>query len=147
MFNKILLATDGSENAAQALEYAKGLAKCHRAKVFVVYVFPKVPDFLGEPSYSNALSKNIARGEEIIADLLHKLQEAGLEVKSEILEGPPADAILRVADVRQCDLIVMGNRGHGQVSSLLVGSVSHKVIAHAKVPVLIARSVEEESAA
>ncbi len=147
MFNKILLATDGSENAAQALKYAKELAQCHRAQVFIVYVFPKVPDFLGEPGYSNALAKNVARGEETIADLVHKLQEAGLEVKSEILEGPPADAILRVADVRQCDLIVMGNRGHGQVSSLLVGSVSHKVIAHAKVPVLIARPVEEESAA
>ena len=147
MFNKILLATDGSENAAQALKYAKYLAQCHNAQVFIVYVFPKVPDFLGEPGYSNALAKNIARGEETIAGLVHKLQDAGLEVKSEVLEGPPADAILRVADVRQCDLIVMGNRGHGQVSSLLVGSVSHKVIAHAKVPVLIARSVEEESAA
>ena len=89
MFNKILLATDGSENAAQALKYAKELAQCHNAQVFIVYVFPKVPDFLGEPGYSSTLAKNVAKGEEIVAELVSELQQAGLEVKTEILEGPP----------------------------------------------------------
>jgi len=146
MFTKILLATDGSDNAMQAAKYARELAKCHQAQVFVVYAFPKVPEYLGEPGYSRILEHNIAQGEEIIAGLIQQLEEAGLEVTAEILEGPAADAILRVADVRQCDLIVMGSRGRGQVSSLLVGSVSHRVIAHAKAPVLIAKPMVKESA-
>jgi nucleotide-binding universal stress UspA family protein len=65
-----------------------------------------------------------------------------VEIVIEVLEGPPADAILRVADVRECDLIVMGSRGHGALASLLLGSVSHRVLAHAHVPVLVVRSTE-----
>jgi nucleotide-binding universal stress UspA family protein len=71
------------------------------------------------------------------------LREAGLEVIVEVLEGPPADAVLRVADIRQCDLIVIGSRGHGTLASLLLGSVSHRVLAHARVPVLVVRATAE----
>ena len=74
-----------------------------------------------------------------------KLQEAGVDVIVEVLEGPPADAILRVADVRQSDLIVMGSRGHGELASLLLGSVSHRVLAHTHTPVVVVRATEKET--
>ena len=66
-------------------------------------------------------------------------------VVTEVLEEPAADAILRVAEVRQPDLIVMGSRGHGAVASLLLGSVSHRVLAHAYVPVTVVRGEEERT--
>jgi nucleotide-binding universal stress UspA family protein len=61
----------------------------------------------------------------------------------EVLEGPPADAILNVAQVRECDLIVMGSRGRGALAGLLLGSVSHRVVAHARMPVMVVRAQGE----
>ncbi|MFH1635561.1 MAG: universal stress protein [Chloroflexota bacterium] len=61
------------------------------------------------------------------------------ELKTEVLEGPPAEAILNVADTRGNDLIVMGTRGRGRLSGLLLGSQSQKVVAHAHCPVLLIR--------
>lgn len=57
----------------------------------------------------------------------------------EVLEGPPAEAILNVANVREIDLIVMGTRGLGRLAGALLGSQSQKVVAHASCPVLLAR--------
>jgi nucleotide-binding universal stress UspA family protein len=61
------------------------------------------------------------------------------EIHTEILEGPPAEAILDVANTRECDLIVMGSRGLGRLTGLLIGSQSQKVVQHAPCPVLIVR--------
>jgi nucleotide-binding universal stress UspA family protein len=68
-----------------------------------------------------------------------------VEVVVEVLEGPPADAIQNVAQVRECDLIMMGSRGHGALASLLLGSVSYRMLAHAPVPVTVVRVREAET--
>ena len=142
MFTKILLATDGSPNAKGALNYARELALRDKAQVFVVYAFPSVPDYLGSPWRERFINSNVTEGERIANQAADELRDAGINVIVEVLEGPPADAILRVADVRQCDLIVMGNRGHGELTSLLLGSVSHRVLAHAHAPVLVVKNLE-----
>jgi nucleotide-binding universal stress UspA family protein len=138
-FSKILLATDGSPNAEGAFEYARDLALRDNAQVILVHAFPSVPTYLGKPWNEQAIEKTVAYGKQVADRVAERLREAGLDVIVEVLEGPPADAILRVANVRQCDLIVMGNRGYGDVASLLLGSVSHRVVAHARTPVLIVR--------
>ena len=71
------------------------------------------------------------------------LKADDIETITEILQGPPADAILRVAKTRDVDLIVMGARGLGSLGSLLLGSVSQKVMAHATCPVIIVREQKE----
>jgi nucleotide-binding universal stress UspA family protein len=91
------------------------------------------------------MARHVAAGHQVANGAAQRLQEAGLDVIVEVLEGPPADAILRVAEVRQCDLIVMGSRGHGTLASLLLGSVSHRVLAHAKAPVMIVRAAPEDA--
>jgi nucleotide-binding universal stress UspA family protein len=137
MFERIVLATDGSSHAEEALKYARDLARRDHAQVIVVHAFAPVPSYLGEPWGDRAMARHVAAGNQVANAAAQKLQEAGLEVIVEVLEGPAADAILRVADVRQSDLIVMGSRGHGTLASLLLGSVSHRVLAHAQVPVMI----------
>jgi nucleotide-binding universal stress UspA family protein len=145
VFERILMATDGSAHAEEALKYARDLASRDRAQVIVVHAFAPVPSYLGDPWQDRAVARHVAAGHQIAMDAAQTLQEAGLDVIVEVLEGPPADAVLRVADVRQCDLIVMGSRGHGTLASLLLGSVSHRVLAHAKAPVMIV-SVTPEGA-
>ena len=145
MFKKILLATDGSPHAEEALKYARDLALRDDAQVIVVHAVPQVPAYLGEPQWQELASRSVAEGEQVAGHAAENLRKAGVDVIIEILEGPPADAILRVADVRQPDLIVMGSRGHGEVASLLLGSVSHRVLAHTHVPVMIVRAMGEET--
>jgi len=145
MFKRILLATDGSPHAEEALKYARDLALRDDARVTVVYAFPAVPVYLGEPGRQELISQNVTEGKQVANHAAQKLREAGVDVIIEVLEGSPADAILRVADVQQCELIVMGSRGLGALTSLLLGSVSHRVLAHARVPVLVVRATEEEA--
>jgi nucleotide-binding universal stress UspA family protein len=59
-------------------------------------------------------------------------------VETQLIEGPPAPAILRVAEEEGCDLIVIGSRGRGQIAGILLGSVSSTVAQRAHCPVLIA---------
>jgi nucleotide-binding universal stress UspA family protein len=147
MFKKILLATDGSPSASRALEYARDLALREDAQVIVLHAFEPTPTYLGEPWGKRVMAVNIALGREVADEAAQRLQEAGVDIIVEILEGPPADAILRVVSVRQPDLIVMGSRGHGEVASLLLGSVSHRVLAHTHVPVLVIRAPEKQGKA
>jgi nucleotide-binding universal stress UspA family protein len=145
VFTKILLATDGSSHAKEALSYARDLALRDRAQVIVVHAFASVPSYLGEPWENRVVARHVAAGHRVAHEAAQRLRKAGLEVLVEVLEGPPAEAILRVADVRQCELIVVGSRGHGTLASLLLGSVSHRVAAHARVPVMIVRATEEKT--
>jgi nucleotide-binding universal stress UspA family protein len=145
MFKKILLATDGSPDAEQALAYARDLALRGGAQVIIVHAFEPVPTYLGEPLEGRVLARHVAAGENVAQDAAGKLQEAGVDVIVEVLEGPPPDAILNVADVQACDLIVMGSRGQGALASLILGSVSHRVLARAQAPVLVVRATEEKT--
>lgn len=145
MFKRILLATDGSSHAEEALGYAKELALRDGAQVVVVHAFEPVPTYLGDPWEDRVYGRHVAAGREVAELAAEKLAAVGVEVVVEVLEGPATDAILRVADVRACDLIVMGSRGHGALTSLLLGSVSHRVLAHARAPVLIVRASQEEA--
>jgi nucleotide-binding universal stress UspA family protein len=143
VFERILLATDGSPHAVEALKYARDLASRDHAQVIVVHAFAPVPSYLGDPWGDRAIARHVATGHQVADEAAQMLREAGLEVIVEVLEGPPADAVLRVADIRQCDLIVIGSRGHGTLASLLLGSVRHRVLAHARVPVLVVRATAE----
>ena len=142
MFKSILLATDGSPDAGQALVHARDLALRDGAQVIVVHAFDPVPDYLGDPWRDRVAARHVSAGHQVANDAAQRLREAGIDVIVEVLEGPPADAILKVADVQACDLIVMGSRGHGTLASLLLGSVSHRVLSHARVPVMIVKGQE-----
>jgi nucleotide-binding universal stress UspA family protein len=146
MFKKILLAIDGSAHAEKALKYARDLALRDGAQVIVVHAFQPLPSYHvspGETWGDKIVARHITVGRELADEAGQKLQAAGIDVIVEVLEGPAADAILRVADTRQPDLIVMGSRGHGELASLLLGSVSHRVLAHTQVPVLIVKAAEK----
>jgi nucleotide-binding universal stress UspA family protein len=143
MFEKILVAIDPSAAAARAVECARKLAKLTGATVILVHAYPKVPDYLGEPNLSDTIARHHENARALLEPFAQSLQKDGIVTITEILEGPPADAILRVAETRDVDLIVMGARGLGSLGSLLLGSVSQKVMAHASCPVMVVRAQVE----
>jgi nucleotide-binding universal stress UspA family protein len=139
MFNQILLAVDGSEHGMQAAKTAGDLARLCNSKLRVLTAFEHLPRYLGEPNLSNAIEARMAQAEEILNDALKEVGEIPGELKTDILEGQPAEVILRSAETFNVDLIVMGTRGLGSLSSLLLGSQSQKVISLAACPVLLVR--------
>lgn len=140
MFEKILLAVDGSEHALHAARTAADLARTVNAKEFrIVVAYDFIPPYLGEPNMQYAID---ARMEEAKAILDHAVKEVGelpCEVHTEMIEGSEAEAIINVVNTRKSDVIVMGSRGRGRLAGLLLGSTSQTVVAHAPCPVLIVR--------
>ena len=140
MFRNILLGVDGSDHALHAAKTAADLARSMNSEILrVVVAFEAVPPYLGEPNLQTAISARMKEAETILAEALKTIGEIPGEIHTEILEGPPAEAILDVADTRKSDLIVMGSRGLGRLAGALLGSQSQKVVRHATCPVLIVR--------
>jgi nucleotide-binding universal stress UspA family protein len=139
MFSKILVAYDGSPHSQRAIVVAAELAHCTQAQLHVVYAYDPLPADLGEPNYQNLLDRVLSWANEIVAGGTALVQDKSIPVTRDVLEGPAAAAILRVAEAEKFDLIVMGSRGLGQFAGLLLGSVSDRVLHHAKVPVMVVR--------
>lgn len=139
MFKCIVFATDGSEHSKKAQVYALEMAKRYEATLFVVNTYPNISDLLGYKEYDMLASRRIAISQDLVDKVLIELAAEGIHAEREVLEGPTAEAILRVAQVRNAELIIIGARGRGSLKGLLLGSVTHKVIQHAKCPVLVVR--------
>jgi nucleotide-binding universal stress UspA family protein len=140
MFDKILLAVDGSDHAKRAARVAADLARAHKAgELRIVVAYDPVPAFLGEPNLSQAIAARTRDAEAILEGTRAGLGKVPADLQSEILEGPVAEAILKVARTRKSDIIVMGSRGLGRLEGALLGSNSQKVVSHAPCPVLVVR--------
>ena len=142
---RILIATDGSESAHQALEFGLELAEEQGAMPIVVHVAPAV-EILPYASFA-APAPTVPH--ELDANDRTPLNEAaelaarrGLEIKTELLLGNPADEIVAFADTIEADLIVVGSRGHGAIASVLLGSVSRAVLHESRRPVLVVRNAQ-----
>jgi nucleotide-binding universal stress UspA family protein len=139
MFKNILVAVDGSEHALKAARMAGEFARQMQADLRVVTAYEPVPTYLGEPNLQNALNERFSEANQVLDEALKQIGEIPGELKTEILEGPPAEAILAVVEARSNDLIIMGTRGLGRLQGLLLGSQSQKVVSHAPCPVLLVR--------
>jgi nucleotide-binding universal stress UspA family protein len=140
MFDKILLAVDGSDHALHAARIAAEMARGMKPKEFrVVVSYEPIPLYLGEPNMQHAIDNRKKETEEILSKALKEVGELPCEIHTELLEGDPATAIIDVAAVRKSEIIIMGSRGLGRLAGLVLGSTSQKVVAHAPCPVLIVR--------
>lgn len=139
MFKQILVGVDGSEHGYKAARVAGDLARHMQADLWIVASFEEVPRWLGDAALQEAITERVRQANEILGHAREVIGEIPGALTTEVLEGPPAEAILTVADAHEVDLIVMGTRGLGRLAGLLLGSQSQKVAAHAKCPVLLVR--------
>lgn len=142
--NRILIATDGSSAADEAVEVGLDLAAEQRAAVTVVHVAPPfdVIPWSGI-GMTSAFPHELGETDRASLERASKLAEQrGLEVSTELLVGDPADEIVASADSHDADLIVIGSRGHGAVASALLGSVSLGVLHETRRPVLVVRGAK-----
>jgi len=136
MFHKILVAVDGSQQSNAALAVAVDMAQHYGGSLLLLHAFPHVSDLLGMPQYEYLLETRSALGQRVL-DSAQARVGGVVSFETQLIGGPPAPAILRVAAEDRCDLIIIGSRGHGQLAGLLLGSVSSAVTQRAECPVLI----------
>jgi len=146
MFKAIVVGTDGSDTAGQAVRQAVDLAGAVGAKVEIVSAYEPVPAQRLREERREApedLQWAISPREDVDVTLeaaAAVAREAGVEVDVYPRQGDPADAILDVAEEREADLIVVGNKGMTGAKRFLLGSVPNKVSHHAPCSVLIIRT-------
>ena len=146
MFDRIVVGTDGSATAAEAVRTAVELAKMSKARLEIVSAYEPVPQ-----------SRLREEGEGISGDVAHTVnpredvqlvlekaageaKKAKVDVVTHPRQGDPADAILDVAEENNADLVIVGNKGMTGARRFLLGSVPNKISHHAPCDVWIVKT-------
>jgi nucleotide-binding universal stress UspA family protein len=143
MFTKILVAYDRSAHARAALAQAVDIARTQHAALTVLTGYSTVLTWPGatmpgltQTIYDELMDAARAEGQAAIDDAVAQLPE-GVTATTKLVDGPAADCILEEARAGGYDLIALGSRGRGDVGSLFLGSVSHRVLHSSRLPVLV----------
>lgn len=149
MYKHILIPTDGSTLAAKGVRAGVRLAKALGARITAVYVAsPFVGPMYSESAiyyaghfsrsgYQKATEKT---AKKILAVVERTARAAGVSCRTRLAVAvQPWQGIVRAAKTARCDVIVMASHGRGAIGGLLLGSETSRVLAHSKIPVLVAR--------
>ena len=151
---KILVAVDGSQSAKKAAERAAELAQDVKAEVTLIHVYTEsaqipVNQFNEVASYLSAetLESIMDQQEDTIKEKRQKIvdedakifEEKGIKPEKVLLHGDPADVVCDYAEENNFDLIVVADKGHGKVERFLLGSISDKIVRHAKLSVMVVK--------
>ena len=137
-YRHVMVAYDGSPEAELALGHAVALAQSQRARLALVAVVPPVPPFAWQApggirklhdDQENDLGRQLRAAADRVPD--------DLSLTTRLLDGDPPRELLRAAREGDHDLIVLGSRGRGRVTTALLGSVSNRLMHDAPVPVII----------
>ena len=140
-FQKIMIATDGSDCSMLAAGKGIELARLSGGNVYAVYVVstnysPSVGvDFYWGEIYE-AFKKD---GENAVNNIKEMGERVGVNVEPILLDGHPADELIRYAEEEEMDIVIMGTIGKTGLNKLLLGSVTGSLVRHSRVPVMVAR--------
>jgi nucleotide-binding universal stress UspA family protein len=146
LFERILVGTDGSDTAAEAVRQATELARATGAKLDIVSAYQPISqgrlreesgEIPGDVAYAVGPKEDV---NVILEAAAAPANEAGVDVAIHAREGDPADAILTIAEEVGASVIVVGNKGMTGARRFLLGSVPNKISHHAPCSVYIART-------
>lgn len=158
---RILYATDLSKNARFAFSYAVSLANRYGAGITLLHVLEDVSPYadslviniLGKERWEELRKSN---EEEVLGTIRQRLEQFCDEVSRDLPECPfitdqvlvkignPVDEILKLANMDDYDIVVMGAHGHGFIGDAMMGSISRRVLRRCKKPVLVVRLPREK---
>jgi len=146
LFERILVGTDGSETAGEAVHQATELARATGAKLDILSAYEPVPasrlreeggEVPGDVAYSIGPKEDV---NVVLEGASATARAAGVEVSTHAREGDPADAIIDLAEEIDANVIVVGNKGMTGARRFLLGSVPNKISHHAPCSVFIVRT-------
>jgi nucleotide-binding universal stress UspA family protein len=136
----IMIATDGSPSATEALDFAIELARETGGTLHAVAVRPLAFRGRGGPVPPVAQIEEFGGAEEIAAAAAEKARAAGVPAEAHAPHGPELDMIRAAATSVHADLLVVGSRGYGPLTGSLMGSISHGLVKQSPVPVTVVRA-------
>jgi nucleotide-binding universal stress UspA family protein len=150
MFDRILIATDGSKFSQKASKFGIELAKLSGGRVIIVNAVDSgrylssaglIPPFGGASpdTIDSVVSSMRDAGEKFTLQVNELARASGVTSERRIVEGNPSEQILKIAEDEMIDLIVMGGIGKTGLEKVLMGSVAERVVRNSKIPVLIVR--------
>lgn len=137
-FQRILVAYDGSEISKRAMQKAIDISS-PESKIEILHVYEYPNMIVGEAyvAMPAQVQNNYYQAAEAVIEEVKKQTAVLPNVEAVLKEGPPARTILSYAEESGSDLVVIGSRGLGGFKELVLGSVSHHVVQHADIPVLV----------
>ncbi|RAK05466.1 nucleotide-binding universal stress UspA family protein [Halanaerobium saccharolyticum] len=151
---KILVAVDGSQSAQKAAQKAAELAEEIKAEVTLIHVytesaeipvnqFNEVASYLSAETLENIMDQQEdtikEKRQRILDDDAEFFEEKGINPDKVLLHGDPADTVCDYAEENDFELIVVADKGHGKVERFLLGSISDKIVRHAKTSVMVVK--------
>ncbi|MHC1631240.1 MAG: universal stress protein [Methanotrichaceae archaeon] len=138
MFEKIMIATDGSKHSERAAKRGIELARLSGGSITAVYVADTgrlgyLPEDMALASIRDVM---LNEGDEATSYIEEVAKKAGVNCIKEVLEGNPAEELLKFAKESKMSIIVIGSCGRTGLDKFLLGSVAEKVVRNSKVPVL-----------
>jgi nucleotide-binding universal stress UspA family protein len=153
IFRKIMIATDGSDCSMLAADKGIELARLSGSTVYAVYVVSTADLFSIDGDYSSSMGVNPnwvpiyevmyealkKQGQQAVNYVKGLGERKEIDVETVLLEGHPADELIRYAEGERMDIVIMGTVGKTGLDRLLMGSVTGNVARHSKVPVMVVR--------
>src|SRR3954466_1127561 len=140
-YRTIVVGTDGSETSFRAVDRAAALAADSDATLVIACAYfperpdPRAQDALGDEAYQVTGS---APADDTVSRARDRAAAAGAtKIETEAVQGKPADSLRKVADDRNADLLVVGNRGLNTLAGRIIGSVPLDVVRHTPIDVLV----------
>ena len=138
-YKKVLVPLDGSPHASLACRHAVALAQGSGMELVLLYCYGELPAAIGGDARDDIIRLSEEEGTAILEPCKRHCEENNVPCKTIIRSGGPGRTIVLTSQSEGCDLIVMGSRGLSDFSGMVMGSVSHRVLRHSTVPVLIVR--------
>ncbi len=137
MFNKVVCAIDGTALTERILLYAMHFGKKEGVVIHVVHAYQLPENYTTLDGFESLAEAYRSVAQALVEDARSFLEDVGLQVTGEAIEGPAAQVVLEEADRVGADLILVGHRNPKDVTEMLLGSVSQQILNQSRVPVLV----------
>ena len=144
MYSNILVPTDGSPAAADAIDNAIDLAKTYDARLHALYVVDATSFATIDAGSEIVVEALENEGRKAVSEVEERAADVGVDVETNVVSGTAYRSILKYVDDENIDLVVMGTHGRRGVERFLLGSVTERVVRSAEVPVLTVRQGSDD---
>lgn len=137
LYERILLPVDGSEHSLRAVEHALRLARLG-GEIIACTVVEPIPSILGGDARQAAEEEQQNESKAVLQPVLDRLKAENIPFRAVVRTSTKASTgIVSLIDEHKADIVVMGSRGRSDLEGLLLGSVTHRVLAITDAPVLV----------